>query len=101
MPPWTGDVAVTLWAGTEPMDYPDPDPDDLTRDELAETYPAVYAVALALDEWLHREHGILSSRHHAGAFLDYLALQGYEVVEKPPVPPLSDLLPIPATLFPG
>lgn len=79
-------------AVSNPEDY-EPDPDDLTRAELAELAHLPYgAVAEALDAWLARNHGILSSHHHAGDFLDELAARGWEVVPKPPVPSLDELL---------
>lgn len=77
-------------------DHPEPDLDDLTREQLAEYEPSARAVADALDEWLHRMHGVTSSHHHAGAFLEFLALHGYTVTAMEPVTPLDKLLP-PAT----
>jgi hypothetical protein len=77
-------------------EFPDPEPDDLPREQLAEHSEMWAAVAQTLDEWLGRMHGIYAGRHNAGAFLDFLAMQGYRVtpIEKPP--PISELLP-PAT----
>lgn len=76
-------------------DWPDPEPDDLTREQLAEHDPMWRAVADTLDEWLSRLHGVTSSHHNTGAFLDFLALQGYQVTAIPK--PLPDF----ATLVPG
>lgn len=52
------------------------DLDRLTRDQLPE--PA-RQIADILDDWLHRTHGILSSHHHVGLFLDLLAEAGLTV----------------------
>lgn len=64
--------------------------DDLTRDELAERDGPGYAVACVLDEWKQRLHGLTSSDHGAGLFLDLLAIEGWRVerIEVPswPVP---------------
>jgi hypothetical protein len=78
---------------SNPEDY-QPDPDDLTRAQLAETDPMWRAVADTLDEWLHRMHGITSGQHNAGVFLEWLALNGYEVVAKTALPSLAELLPV-------
>lgn len=72
---------------------PDTDPDDLRREELAEHDPMWAAVADTLDEWLHRLHGITSSNHHAGSFLEWLAANGYRVTPIPAGPPIETLLP--------
>lgn len=56
-----------------------PDLDDLTRTELAEREGPGYAVACILDEWKQRLHGLTSSDHGAGLFLDLLAEQGWRV----------------------
>src|SRR5690242_1799886 len=53
-----------------------PDLDNLTREQLPED---ARAVADALDDWVCRRHGILSSHHGAGLFLKLLAEEGYEV----------------------
>jgi hypothetical protein len=71
----------------------EPHLDELTRDQLAEYDPAAQAVAETLDEWLNRMHGITSSHHNAGSFLEFLALRGYRVERMEPVTPLDDLLP--------
>jgi len=84
------------WAGTEPADYPDPDLDDLTREQLAEMDGPARAVADVLDDWVCRRHGILSSHHGVGLFLDLLAAEGWRVTPIDPGPPLDQLLP-PAT----
>jgi hypothetical protein len=77
-----------------PEDY-EPDPDDLTRAQLAESDPMLAAVGNALDEWLHAHHGILSSHHNAGHFQRLLYEYGYRVVPNeptsfPPLPPSTD-----------
>jgi hypothetical protein len=82
------------WAGSEPQEA-DPDLDDLTRDQLAELAGPAYPVAKVLDEWLSREHGILSSSHAVGHFLDLLAAKGYQVTPIDPGPPFEQLLPPP------
>lgn len=76
----------------------DVDLDRLPRAELAETQhgnmPAV--VAAVLDQWLFEQHGVASSHHNVGAFLDALAADGYRVtrVEAPEfdqlIPPAVD-----------
>ena len=82
-------------------DYPEPDLDDLTREQLAEYDPLARAVADTLDEWLYRMHGITAGLHNAGAFLEFLVLRGYQVTAVEPVPSLEELLgppdlPVPA-----
>lgn len=84
--------APPRWVGSESHEY-DPDPDDLTRNQLAETHPDAAVIAEVLDEWLLRCHGVTSGAHHAGAFLDFLAARGYEARQMPPVPSLDELLP--------
>jgi hypothetical protein len=70
-------------------DDPDLDLDDLTRAELAELAHLPYAdLASTLDEWLSREHGVYSSSHGVGLFLDLLADRGLSVV-RDEVPPLG------------
>lgn len=78
-----------------PEDY-EPDPDDLTREELAEHNPMWRAVADTLDEWLHRMHGVTSSNHFAGSFLDWLAMNGYRVEPIDPGPPIEEVLAVPS-----
>lgn len=73
-------------------DTSEPEPDDLPREQLADHSDMWRAVADTLDEWLHRMHGITSGSHNAGAFLDFLALEGYEVVAKPALPTIDELL---------
>lgn len=80
------------------MSYPlEPDVDDdldmLTRAELAELPGPARAVADVLDEWTIRRHGIASSHHGAGLFLDLLAAEGWRVEPIDPGPPLDELLP--------
>lgn len=76
-------------------DCPDPDPDDLTRAQLAESDPMLRAVADALDDWLHANHGITCSHHHAGHFWTLLHEYGYRIVPNEPIPDLLDVLPAP------
>lgn len=76
-------------------DHPEPEPDDLTRAQLAEYDPMWSAVADTLDEWMIRMHGIMSSHHNAGLFLELLALQGYRVERMEPPTPVEQLLPAP------
>jgi hypothetical protein len=73
-----------------PEDF-EPDLDDLSRGELHELgMPGV--VSDVLDDWLHDHHGVTSSHHGVGAFLEALAAEGYRV-EKIEVPSFVDLLP--------
>ncbi len=71
-----------------------PDLDRMPRAELRETELGDMPgdVAEALDDWLHRNHGVLSSSHNVGDFLDELAARGYRVT-KIEVPTFDDLLP--------
>lgn len=55
--------------------------DALKRDDLPK---AAKAVADVLDEWRHREHGIIAGHHGVGLFLDLLADAGYAVVARNP-----------------
>jgi hypothetical protein len=55
------------------------DLDQLTRDQLADLDGPAHAVAAVLDEWNHREHGVTSSSHGVGLFLDLLAAEGLQV----------------------
>lgn len=88
--------SYSRWAGTEPVDPPDPDLDDLTRDQLAELGGAPPVVAEVLDSWLSRAQGLIPGRgHYAGLFLDMLAAEGYRVEPIDTGPPLSELLPPP------
>jgi hypothetical protein len=63
----------------------DRDLDDLTRAQLAELpdLGTALAVANVLDDWLMRLHGIASSAHGVGLFLDLLADEGYRVTKIP------------------
>lgn len=67
-------------------DY-EPDLDDLPRSQLREGLLGDMPgdVADVLDEWLFEQHGVASSHHHVGAFLEMLADRGYRVtpIEKP------------------
>lgn len=68
----------------------DPDPDGyepdgaaldrMTRAQLAELHGPERAVADILDDWLRREHGVISSSHGVGMFLDLLAEAGYQIM---------------------
>lgn len=53
--------------------------DRLTRDQLAELDGPAHTVASVLDEWNHREHGLVSSHHNVGLFLDLLSAEGLQV----------------------
>lgn len=64
---------------SDPIDPPDPDLDTLTRSQLGELLALAYDVADVLDDWLLRAHGITSSDHNTGLFLDLLADRGYRV----------------------
>lgn len=73
---------------TEPQE---PDLDGVPRAELAK-YDRKYAdVAEVLDTWLRTQHGVISSHHGVGAFLDELAAIGYRVEPiDNPLPALAD-----------
>lgn len=66
---------------SDPIEPPDPDIDSLTRADLREWahMPELAAVADVLDEWMLRAHGVTSSAHNVGLFLDLLAAEGYRV----------------------
>lgn len=54
--------------------------DTLTREQLRETgYETVAALVRVLDEWLLTQHGITSSSHGAGHFLNLLHARGYHL----------------------
>jgi hypothetical protein len=75
-----------------PEDY-EPDLDDLTRADLAELAHLPWSkLSDVLDEWLHRAHGVTSSRHHVGLFCDLLGENGLEVRFADPVPDIAALL---------
>ncbi len=64
-------------------DY-EPDPDDLTREQLAEFAHLPWSdLALVLDDWVCRRFGILSSHHGVGMFLRLLHDEGWEITRKP------------------
>jgi hypothetical protein len=66
-----------------PEDF-QPDPDDLTRGELAELAHLPWPdLAATLDEWKSRLHGVHSSAHGVGLFLDLLGEHGWEITRKP------------------
>lgn len=73
-------------------DQPDfDDLDGMTRAQLAELAHLPYAdIASALDEWLSREHGVYSSSHGVGLFLDLLADRGLSVIREVVSPPEDD-----------
>jgi hypothetical protein len=70
------------------------DLDALRRSDLAELDGPAYTVACVLDDWNRRLHGVISSDHGAGLFLDLLAAEGWRV-EPIVVPTLDQLLPPP------
>lgn len=80
---------------TDPVDPPDPDLDDLTRAQLHELDGPAGPVADVLDDWRYRHHGIMSSAHHVGSFLDLLAAEGWRITKIDPGPPIEQLLPPP------
>lgn len=71
------------------------DLDTLTRSDLAELDGPAYTVACVLDDWNHRLHGLTSSSHGVGLFLDLLAAEGWRVTPIDPGPPIGSLLPPP------
>lgn len=79
---------------SEPQEY-EPDLDELPRAQLHELDGPAGPVADVLDEWLLRTHGVMSSAHNTGLFLDLLADAGYRVTEIGPVPSIDELLPPP------
>jgi hypothetical protein len=75
---------------SDPIDAPDPDLDDLRRVDLAELDGPACDTARVLDDWLARCHGVTSSHHYVGTFLDLLAAEGWRVSRIPdpgPIPP--------------
>jgi hypothetical protein len=79
-----------------PEDF-EPDLDDPPRSELREgplgDMPG--DVADVLDDWLHEQHGVTSSHHGVGSFLDGLAAVGYRVTRIETGPSFEELLPAP------
>jgi hypothetical protein len=73
----------------------EPDLDDLPRSELREGVLGDMPgdVADVLDDWLHEQHGVTSSHHGVGSFLDGLAAVGYRVTQIEPGPSIEELLP--------
>lgn len=65
--------------------------DDVRRDDLPSQRQGA---AMAVDEWLHREHGVMSSHHGLGLLLALLDAEGYAVVrlvrDKPLVPVVTE-----------
>ena len=80
----------------QPQDF-EPHLDDLRRDQLWETEHGDMPghVANVLDDWLLEQHGVTSSRHGVGSFLDGLAAVGYRVTRIDPGPSFEELLPAP------
>lgn len=77
------------------VNEPDPDLDSMTRDQLAELSGPELVVSEVLDDWRYRQHGIVSSAHGVGLFLDLLAAEGYRVTpidvpEGPMIPPPTE-----------
>jgi hypothetical protein len=79
---------------SDPIEPPDPDIDSLTRADLREWahMPELSAVADVLDDWLLRAHGVTSSAHNVGLFLDLLAAEGYRV-EPIEAPTFAEIMP--------
>jgi hypothetical protein len=75
----------------------EPDLDDLPRSELREGSLGDRPgdVADVLDGWLAEQHGVFSSHHGVGSFLDGLAAVGYRVTRIEPGPSFEELLPAP------
>lgn len=73
---------------------PEPGLDRLPRAQLRDAGLGDMPADLAdvLDEWLHRNHGVLSSSHNVGDFLDSLADAGYRVERIDPGLPIEQLL---------
>ena len=70
------------------------DLDLLTRAQLAEMPHLPWAdIASTLDELLAREHGLFSSAHGVGLFVELLAERGWQVTRLPE--PVTPLLPPP------
>lgn len=77
---------------SDPIDYRDPDLDELTRAQLGEYDDRAAKVADVLDDWLHRAHGVTPSAHNVGLFLDLLAAEGYRV-EPIEAPTFAEVMP--------
>lgn len=98
--PLDPDTATRLQAEFARMRHEDrelyePDPDDLTRAELAEYAHLPWsAVAETLDDWLtcRQNERPGTNGHHVGTFLDLLAARGYRVTAIEPLPPIETLL---------
>lgn len=73
-------------------DLMDPGLDTLSRADLAEVGGPAYTVACVLDDWNRQLHGVVSSHHGAGLFLDLLAAEGWRVIPIDPGPSLDELL---------
>jgi hypothetical protein len=74
---------------------PEPDLDSLPRAQLrgGPLGDMPGDVADVLDDWLVAQHGVFSSHHGVGAFLDLLAAAGYRVTRTHPGAPIEQLLP--------
>ena len=70
----------------------EPDLDDMTCAQLYEVGDMPGVVAAVLDDWLHQCHGVLSSSHNTGTFLDLLAAGGFRVTPIDPGPSIDELL---------
>lgn len=79
---------------SDPIEPPDPDLDDMRRADLAELDGPAYDTAMVLDDWLVRCHGVMSSCHHVGTFLELLADKGWRVT-RIEAPDIGALLPPP------
>jgi hypothetical protein len=79
-----------------PEDF-EPELDDLPRSQLREGSLGDMPgdVADVLDDWLHEQHGVTSSHHGVGSFLEGLADAGYRVTKIDPGPSFEELLPAP------
>lgn len=80
-----------------PEDF-EPDLDDLPRAQLREGWLGDMPgdVADVLDQWLFEQHGVASSHHGVGSFLDALAVVGYRVTPIDPGPPIE--MPFPTSI---
>jgi glycine/D-amino acid oxidase-like deaminating enzyme len=71
-------------------EHEEPDLDRLSRDQVRELDPLYGPVIDVLDDWLFAQHGVTSSHHCVGAFLDALAAAGYRVTPIEPGPTFAD-----------
>lgn len=75
-----------------PEDF-EPDLDDVPRSGLREFGDMPGDVADVLDQWLFEQHGVASSHHGVGSFLEALAAVGYRVTPIDRGPSFEELLP--------